>query len=120
MSERSPRQLISFLVCASCLLGEGAFPAFEDGGAVVPNGEVAAVLNTALQASGAASPSTPSGTPQITRVVNAASFLPQISPGSLFTLFISGVQAPILNADSAPWPTGLGGLTVLVGGRKVP
>jgi uncharacterized protein (TIGR03437 family) len=51
-------------------------------------------------------------------VVNAASFLPGVSPGSLATIFgqdLSNV-ADVVVANSNPLPTQLGGVTVLVNG----
>ncbi len=55
-------------------------------------------------------------------VVNAASFVPGLTPGSLATVFAAGVlDTPgIVNAPSIPLPVTLGGVTVTVNGTNAP
>lgn len=52
-------------------------------------------------------------------VVNAASYAPRISPGSLATLFGTHLGASLTIA-SAPLPTTLGGVSITVNGRQAP
>jgi uncharacterized protein (TIGR03437 family) len=56
------------------------------------------------------------GQPVITGIVNAASGLPSIAPGSLITVFGKNLSAVTASATSTPWPTTLGGTSVQVCG----
>jgi uncharacterized protein (TIGR03437 family) len=55
-------------------------------------------------------------------VVNSASFVPGLSPGSLTTIFAAGLlDSPgILYAPSVPFPNSLGGVSVTVDGMAAP
>jgi uncharacterized protein (TIGR03437 family) len=53
-------------------------------------------------------------------VVNAASFLPAIAPGSLITVFGSDLASTTASASSTPLPQTLGGLSITVNGRAIP
>ncbi|MCW5980212.1 MAG: PQQ-dependent sugar dehydrogenase [Bryobacteraceae bacterium] len=55
-------------------------------------------------------------------IVNAASFVPGIVPGSAATIFLAGLlDSPgIVAADSFPLPTSLAGVSVTVGGAAAP
>jgi uncharacterized protein (TIGR03437 family) len=54
-------------------------------------------------------------------VVNAASFLPALAPGTLATLFGSGLtESAPATAAAVPWPSFLGGTRVLINGAVVP
>ncbi len=56
-------------------------------------------------------------------VVNAASYLPQISPGSLATLFGTHLAASLVTAnvtEGAPLPMNLAGVSIAVNGRPAP
>jgi uncharacterized protein (TIGR03437 family) len=59
---------------------------------------------------------------QITAVVDAASFAPGISPGSLASIFGQGITSVtgVVNADGTPLPLTLGGASVLVNGVAAP
>lgn len=59
---------------------------------------------------------------QSSAVVNAASFAGGLTPGSLATVFASGVkdEAGITQADNLPLPTNLNGVSVTVGGVAAP
>ncbi len=62
-------------------------------------------------------------TPSITTggVVNAASFTPQVSPGSLATIFGKNFIGTLLSAGaSLPLPASLGGVAVTVNGKTAP
>jgi uncharacterized protein (TIGR03437 family) len=62
-------------------------------------------------------------TPSITSggVVNAASFTPQVSPGSLATIFGKNFMGTQLSAGaSLPLPASLGGISVTVNGKTAP
>src|ERR1041385_2182707 len=55
-------------------------------------------------------------------IVNAASFLPGVSPGGLATIFgedLTSIEG-IVNAAVSPLPTELAGITVLVNGIEAP
>ena len=54
------------------------------------------------------------GQPVITGVVNAASGIANIAPGSLITIFGKSLSAVTASATSTPWPTTLGGTSVQV------
>ena len=61
-----------------------------------------------------------SATPSVTAVVNAASFVSGIAPGSLETLRgvnLAGGQTP---QSAFPWPATLGGVRVLLNGSPLP
>jgi len=62
---------------------------------------------------------TPVVSPAATAVVNAASYTPQISPGSLATLFGAHLGGALVTA-SAPLPMSLGGVSITVNGRPAP
>ena len=49
-------------------------------------------------------------------IVNAASFQAPVAPGSLISIFGSNLAATTLAASTAPYPTNLGGVSVLVNG----
>lgn len=55
-------------------------------------------------------------------VVNAASNVPGMAPGSITTVYVTGVMdsGGSSTASSTPLPTGLGGVTVSVNGRPAP
>ncbi len=53
-------------------------------------------------------------------VVNAASFEPSIAPGSLFTIFGTGLSAQAASASSTPLPSNLDETQVLVNGVQTP
>ncbi len=57
-----------------------------------------------------------------TGVVNAASFLPGLTPGSLGTVFAAGVldDPGVLSADHLPFPASLGDVSVTVNGVTAP
>lgn len=52
--------------------------------------------------------------------VNAASFTNKVAPGSIFSIFGSGLATTTTSAAAAPLPMGLGGVNVTVGGKNVP
>jgi len=58
-------------------------------------------------------------TPTANAVVNAASYTPQISAGSLATLFGAGLGGSLVTAG-APLPMSLGGASITVNGRPAP
>jgi uncharacterized protein (TIGR03437 family) len=58
-------------------------------------------------------------TTNITSVVNAASFLPRVSPGALATVFGTGFASAASSA-TAPLPMSLAGVSVSVNGRTAP
>ncbi|HLK46937.1 MAG TPA: hypothetical protein VKT49_02315, partial [Bryobacteraceae bacterium] len=60
--------------------------------------------------SGLAQTVTPGG------IVNAASFQAPLAPGSLISIFGSNLASASLAASTAPYPTNLGGVSVLVNG----
>ncbi len=62
---------------------------------------------------------TPVAPPAGHAVVNAASYTPQISPGSLATLFGTSLAAS-LTVASAPLPNTLGGVSITVNGHSAP
>ena len=51
-----------------------------------------------------------------TGIVNAASYVPGITPGSLATIFGAGLSSGVTLTPAAPLPFGAGGVQVLVGG----
>jgi uncharacterized protein (TIGR03437 family) len=53
-------------------------------------------------------------------VVNGASFQPSVSPGSLFSIFGTGLSAQSASASTLPLPRTLGGTQVLVNGQPAP
>lgn len=63
-----------------------------------------------------------SGPPEIYAggTVNAASFTKNVAPGSIFSIFGSGLAKGTTNTPGAPLLTNLGGVTVSVAGRNVP
>ena len=61
----------------------------------------------------------PVASPTGNAVVNAASYTPQISPGSLASLFGTHLAASLATAG-APLPTTLGGVSITVNGRSAP
>jgi N-acetylglucosamine-6-sulfatase len=64
----------------------------------------------------------PIGPPQISGngLVNAASYVPNVSPGSLISIFGTDLSRNVAAAQSTPLPTTLGGVTVTIGGRQAP
>ena len=65
------------------------------------------------------------GAPVITSagVTNAASFQTGIAPGGIVTIFgtnLGAAPGQIVTAQGAPWPNGIGGTTVLMGGFIIP
>lgn len=60
------------------------------------------------------------GIPKVSSVVNAASFLPRVSPDSLVTLFGSEFTVDTVKAEIFPLPTVLGGVSVSVDGFPAP
>jgi uncharacterized protein (TIGR03437 family) len=58
--------------------------------------------------------------PTITSIVNAASFIPGASPGSLQTVFGANLATATATAGSGTLPLTLGGVTVTIAGRQVP
>ena len=52
--------------------------------------------------------------------VNAASFANKVAPGSIFSVFGSGLAPDLQSAGGAPLPTSLAGVTVTVGGKPAP
>jgi uncharacterized protein (TIGR03437 family) len=57
-----------------------------------------------------------SAVPVITAVVNAASWQPGLAPGAIEAIFGANLAAGQTAAAPYPWPTSLGGVTVLVNG----
>ena len=53
-------------------------------------------------------------------IVNAASDQPNLAPGSLFTIFASGLSADITAAAGVPWATSVEGISVLINGVAAP
>ena len=53
-------------------------------------------------------------------VVNAASFIAKVAPGSLFSIFGTDLAMADQNAASVPLPTSLAGASVTVGGKPAP
>ena len=53
-------------------------------------------------------------------VVNAASFVAKVAPGSLFSIFGTDLAMADQNAASVPLPTSLAGASVTVGGKPAP
>ncbi len=68
------------------------------------------LLLASASQSGLAQTITPGG------IVNAASFQAPVAPGSLISIFGSNLAATTQAASSAPYPTNLGGVSVLVNG----
>ena len=62
---------------------------------------------------------TPVVSPTANAVVNAASYTPQISPGSLATLFGTHLGGALVTAN-APLPMSLSGVSITVNGRQAP
>lgn len=62
---------------------------------------------------------TPVVTPTANAVVNAASYTPQVSPGSLASLFGARLGGSLVTA-SAPLPMSLGGVSITVNGHPAP
>jgi uncharacterized protein (TIGR03437 family) len=60
------------------------------------------------------------GEPTIATIVNAASFIPGASPGSLQTMFGANLSTATATAASGTLPLTLGGVTVTIAGRQVP
>ena len=59
--------------------------------------------------------------PPSAAIVNAASFAANsLAPGSLISIFGSGLAAAVAQASSVPWPTQLGNTTVSVNGKAIP
>lgn len=58
--------------------------------------------------------------PVVQSVVNGASFLHKVAPGSLITLFGTGLATDRADATSVPLPTALGGVKVRVGNILIP
>ncbi len=52
--------------------------------------------------------------------VNAASFANKVAPGSIFSIFGSGLAGRLDKAPGAPLPTSLAGVRVTVGGKTAP
>ena len=67
-------------------------------------------------------PAQPQALPQVTSagVVNAASYAQPISPGSIVSIFGTGLANSIATASSIPLPTELAGSSVTVNGIKAP
>jgi uncharacterized protein (TIGR03437 family) len=57
---------------------------------------------------------------QVNAVVNAASYVPDVAPGSIVTLFIDGAPLPTLQVLSVPLPIVVGGVSVTVGNEALP
>lgn len=74
-----------------------------------------ASLTGSVQSGDAAAPLLGAG-----QVVNGASFLPTLSPGSFVTLFGSKLAQSTSLAPSVPLPTTLAGSTVYAGGNPIP
>jgi uncharacterized protein (TIGR03437 family) len=53
-------------------------------------------------------------------VVNAASFVPKVAPGSLFSIFGSSIAAGSQGATKVPLPASLAGASVTIGGKAAP
>lgn len=53
-------------------------------------------------------------------IVNAASYLPKVAPGSLFSIFGSDLGTANQNAASVPLPYSLAGASLTVGGKNAP
>jgi uncharacterized protein (TIGR03437 family) len=60
------------------------------------------------------------GEPTISSIVNAASFIPGASPGSLQTILGAHLSTATATAGSGTLPLTLGGVTVTIAGRQVP
>jgi uncharacterized protein (TIGR03437 family) len=60
--------------------------------------------------------------PQISNngLVNAASYLANIAPGSLISIFGTDLSRNVAAAQDTPLPTTMGGVTVTIGGREAP
>lgn len=58
--------------------------------------------------------------PAVGAVVNAASFAPQVAPGSIATLFGTELSGGTASAAALPLPLSLAGTSVEVGGQPVP
>jgi len=59
--------------------------------------------------------------PASNAIVNAASNLPgAVVPGSLFSIYGNGLAVGVSSANSATWPTQLGGTSVTVNGKAIP
>jgi uncharacterized protein (TIGR03437 family) len=58
--------------------------------------------------------------PQAQAIVDAAAFLPGLSPGSLFSIFGADLAAAQQQAAALPLPTTLGGVTVTINGLLAP
>ncbi len=58
--------------------------------------------------------------PVVTAIVNGASFLSTIAPGSWITVFINQTAAANATASSVPLPVTLGGYRILVNGTPIP
>lgn len=53
-------------------------------------------------------------------VVNAASYMPKLAPGSLFTIFGSSLALATQGAAALPLPANLAGTSVTIGGKQAP
>lgn len=60
------------------------------------------------------------GNRTLTKAVNAASFQPELSPGSIGTIYGAGLTKAKAVSAPFPWPLTLGGVQVLLDGRPVP
>jgi len=59
--------------------------------------------------------------PASNAIVNAASNVPgAVVPGSLFSIYGNGLTVGVNSANSATWPTQLGGTSVTVNGKAIP
>ena len=58
--------------------------------------------------------------PVVKAIVNGASFLPPIAPGSWITVFIDQTSATNATASTVPLPNTLGGYRILVNGAPIP
>ena len=61
-------------------------------------------------------------TPTVTfkGILNSASFLPSIAPGTLITIFGSNLAAALAQAPATPLPVSLGGSSVTINGTAIP
>ncbi|MEP7364343.1 MAG: IPT/TIG domain-containing protein [Acidobacteriota bacterium] len=58
--------------------------------------------------------------PEVAAVTNAANYTPTVAPGSLATIFGTGLAPSTASAPSTPLPVGLNSVTVSVNGRSAP
>ena len=89
-------------------------------GATVGSGSVTATVAGIPVASAPLTISAASQGPSISALVNGASFLPNLAPGSWITVYVNVTARANATASVVPLPTSLGGFRILVNGTPIP